>query len=379
VNNSSNGRAGPWSVVIPPKTVFVGHRIPDTDAICSAIAAAELFDGIPARAGALNTETEYVMKKFNLPLPVLFKDLPSEVGHIALVDHQQMSQVAEGVDLSKVIAIIDHHAFQNGTISTRVPIYADVRPWGSASTIIAHAYIQHKHPLSKTSAAALLCGIISDTLSLCSPTTTHYDRMMVTFLSYAANIADVEELAKEMFQAKSRELKNMNTYSLVRGDIKKFDTAHVAENTSLRIAIGVVECTDPAIVMKRRKDVVEELQALKLEDNVDLAYLIVVDIVQLFSEVISPDADEFDLACQAFEGGTVTKHKTIQLQKGRVSRKLDFMPSLVRVLEKGWEKKTVVTKSARALQRKNLPSVVYVDGPTGTQLERVRSNISISS
>merc|ERR1712087_850087 len=66
---------GPWSVVIPKKTVFIGHKIPDTDAICSAIAAAELFDGYPAKAGKLNTETEYVLKRLGVSEPDLFTDV----------------------------------------------------------------------------------------------------------------------------------------------------------------------------------------------------------------------------------------------------------------------------------------------------------------
>merc|ERR1712113_584710 len=210
------------------------------------------------------------------------------------------------------------------------------------------------------SASLLLAGIISDTLSLCSPTTTEYDRMMVSFLSYASKIKDIDSFAKEMFQAKSREFQTMNAYNLVRGDIKKFDTKNAVENTSLRMAIGVVECTNPIIVLERREDIVKELQALKLEEEVDLAFLIVVDIVQLFSEVICPDNDEFDLACQAFEGD-VTDDKTIKLEKGRVSRKLDFMPSLVRVIEKGWKKKDNEDSVTRVARRTSLAKVRYVE------------------
>lgn len=350
---------GPWSVVIPKKTVFIGHKIPDTDAICSAIAAAELFDGYPAKAGKLNTETEYVLKRLGVSEPDLFTDVlrKRKVENICLVDHNQTSQVSDGVDLKKVIGVIDHHAFQSGTICTPYPIYTDIRPWGSACTIIAHAFIQHRHPLSKSSAGLMLAGIISDTLSLCSPTTTEYDHMMVTFLSYAAGIKDVDELAKEMFKAKSKQLETMNAYSLVRGDIKKFITKDAASNTSLKMAIGVVECTNPVVVLNRKEELEEELKAYKLEEDVDLAYLIAVDIVELYSEVICPEADEADLACQAFQG-KVSDRGTIKLEKGRVSRKLDFMPNLVKVLEKGWHKKTKLDGKARRTKRESLAKVV---------------------
>jgi len=359
---------GPWSVIIPKGTVFIGHKIPDTDAICSAIAAAELFHGTPARAGTINTETEYVLKRFGVSQPELFTDVLSshggEIENICLVDHNQISQVSDGVDLKKIIGVIDHHAFQSGTICTPFPIYTDIRPWGSACTIIAHAFIQHRHELSKSSAGLMLAGIISDTLSLCSPTTTEFDHLMVTFLSYAAGIQDVDELAKEMFKAKSKQLESMTTYSLIRGDIKKFVTVNAATDSSLKMAIGVVECTNPAVVLSRTGELAEELKAFKLEEDVDLAYLIVVDIVALFSEIICPEADEVDLACQAFQG-TVSENGTIKLEKGRVSRKLDFMPNLVKVLEKGWHKKTVEDKVTRRTKRDSLARVVLsTDGQT---------------
>ncbi|MEF9920778.1 MAG: putative manganese-dependent inorganic diphosphatase [Erysipelotrichaceae bacterium] len=52
-----------------------GHKNPDTDSICSAIAYASLKQelGIPAvacRLGELNTETDFVLKKFDMPQPI---------------------------------------------------------------------------------------------------------------------------------------------------------------------------------------------------------------------------------------------------------------------------------------------------------------------
>ena len=47
-----------------------GHRNPDTDSICSAIAysyllnATNKYNAIPVRLGEINRETEYVLKRF---------------------------------------------------------------------------------------------------------------------------------------------------------------------------------------------------------------------------------------------------------------------------------------------------------------------------
>ena len=60
-----------------PLSVF-GHKVPDTDAVCAAMAYAwELGErGLPAKAyrlGALNRETEYVLDALGLEAPPLLE------------------------------------------------------------------------------------------------------------------------------------------------------------------------------------------------------------------------------------------------------------------------------------------------------------------
>lgn len=66
----------------------VGHKNPDTDSICSAIAYANLKNilnedeeqvYVAARAGAMNLETEYVLKKFQAESPVYISDVMTQV------------------------------------------------------------------------------------------------------------------------------------------------------------------------------------------------------------------------------------------------------------------------------------------------------------
>ena len=71
----------------PKKEVYIlGHRNPDTDSICSAIAYAELKnrenDGnkyIAARAGQINPETEYVLRKFGVRQPGYLSNIGTRV------------------------------------------------------------------------------------------------------------------------------------------------------------------------------------------------------------------------------------------------------------------------------------------------------------
>jgi len=162
--------------------IFVGHTATDMDSIGSSIGAAELFSGTAAAASAINSETDFALKEFNLSCPPPFPEVLAAKGPkhpICLVDHNQISQIAPGVDMRSIRGVIDHHALQSGTIVTDLPIYVNIRPWGSACTIVTHMFVQQHRIISKPTAGALLAGILSDTLNLNSPTTTEADKMMV--------------------------------------------------------------------------------------------------------------------------------------------------------------------------------------------------------
>ena len=76
----------------------IGHRNPDTDSICSAIAYSRLKNILdpehpckPCRAGLLNRETEFVLNYFQVPAPQLYTDVSPQIRD---VDIRSM----EGVD-----------------------------------------------------------------------------------------------------------------------------------------------------------------------------------------------------------------------------------------------------------------------------------------
>jgi len=74
------------------KTVYVvGHTTPDTDSVCSAIAYAyfknitdKLFLFTPVRAGKLNHETAFVLKKFGVPVSAEIDSLVATVSDLDL-------------------------------------------------------------------------------------------------------------------------------------------------------------------------------------------------------------------------------------------------------------------------------------------------------
>jgi len=73
----------------------VGHKHPDTDSICAAIAYADLknklaekenneaVNFVPARAGEVNAETAYVLSHFGMKAPELISDVGTQIKDIA--------------------------------------------------------------------------------------------------------------------------------------------------------------------------------------------------------------------------------------------------------------------------------------------------------
>ena len=67
------------------KVYIVGHKNPDTDSVCSAIAYADLKrkisdeEYIAKRAGLLNEETQYVLNRFGVEEPSLLSNVHLQV------------------------------------------------------------------------------------------------------------------------------------------------------------------------------------------------------------------------------------------------------------------------------------------------------------
>lgn len=72
------------------KVYVVGHKNPDTDSICSAIAYAALKTKLTGRsyearrAGQLNEETQYVLERFGVKAPRLLSDLREQIKDVEL-------------------------------------------------------------------------------------------------------------------------------------------------------------------------------------------------------------------------------------------------------------------------------------------------------
>ena len=187
------------------EAIFCGHVASGVGSVATAIAAAELYGGVAARASELDSESQFALNYWGLPPPlhieVLVETQPG--AGICLVDHQQRSQVHPVIVADSIVGVIDHHALGSATIITDRPIVMDMRPWGSSATIISHTYIMCKKRPRKCIAGVLLSAILSDTLNLLDPATTEWDKTMAAVLAEIASVADIEALANSQAKAKS--------------------------------------------------------------------------------------------------------------------------------------------------------------------------------
>ena len=318
------------------------------DSIAGSIGASELFGGTPSRASEVNSETVFCLDYWGVDKPRPIEEFmeSAEYNHcgVCLVDHQQTSQLNKSIPVERIVGVIDHHALQNSTIVTDMPIYIDIRPWGSMSTIIAHSFVMYRRQPRRSTAGMLLCAILSDTLNLQGPTTTEWDRLMAAVLADIAQVQDVQLLASKQFKAKSSELATLTPIQLVNGDQKVFTfTTEMFEGS---VGFSVVETTNDGIIMSRATDLLVALNQDKEDKGLSVLFFAVVNIVELHSSLLMLGPNEQSLARAAFTEGSLVDETRMDLGC-LVSRKKDFIPAITRAIKSGWcqAPKGSITKS----------------------------------
>lgn len=93
-------------------TFVIGHKNPDADAICSAIAYADLKSQlgqkgfVPARCGNSNSRIDTILSKFNQPAPRFIGDVSPRVRNIMV---SRVVKVHEDATISEALQLIDEH------------------------------------------------------------------------------------------------------------------------------------------------------------------------------------------------------------------------------------------------------------------------------
>ncbi|WHY88418.1 manganese-dependent inorganic pyrophosphatase [Neobacillus novalis] len=308
------------------KVLIFGHKNPDTDTICSAIAYADLkkqlgMDAEPVRLGQINGETEYALKQFNAEVPRLVEQVSAEVNAVILVDHNERQQSANDITDVRILEVIDHHRIAN--FETSDPLYYRCEPVGCTATILNKMYKENGKEIKPEIAGLMLSAIISDSLLFKSPTCTAEDVAAARELAAIAGV-DADSYGLEMLKS-GADLSDKTVEQLISLDAKEFEMG------GSKVEIAQVNAVDPNDVLALQ----EELEAVISKEiekkNLDLFLFVVTDI--LTNDSVALALGSKTSAVEKAYNVTLTNH-TATL-KGVVSRKKQIVPVLTDIFNKG--------------------------------------------
>ena len=299
-----------------------GHKNPDTDTICSAIAYAELKNKLgkdvkAVRLGEVNEETKYALNYFKVEKPELVENVAGK--EIILVDHNERTQTADGFEEAKVLELIDHHRISNFNVDE--PLYARVEPVGCTATIILKLFKENGLAPSKETAGLMLSAIISDTLLFKSPTCTQCDAKAGKELAEIAGV-DLKEYGLEMLKAGTA-LGDKSEAELLNMDMKIF------EIDGEKIGVAQVNTVNEAEVLERKEKLLAEIDNIIAKEGLKFFMLAITNILTNDSTVLV-SGNGNDVIEKAF-GEKVDSNLVIL--KGVVSRKKQIIPPLTKAIQ----------------------------------------------
>lgn len=240
---------------------------------------------------------------------------------VILVDHNEKTQAVDGISGAEILEIIDHHRI--GSLETISPVFFRNQPLGSTSSIIWSMYQEKGIEVDPKIAGLLCAAIISDTLMFRSPTCTQFDQMAAQTLAQIAGI-DIETFASNMFRAGS-DFSKKTIQEICYLDFKTFTAEKVTFGVSQISAMSALDLKE----VKRRMQ--EYLDTMLLERKLDMAFIMLTNIVQEQSEILCAGEGAARILSQAFTNSEIEDNET--LLKGVVSRKKQFIPELIRALQ----------------------------------------------
>jgi len=311
------------------KIIVIGHENPDTDNIAAAVGMAQFLNttGKEAKAykkGNINKETEWALNfsGFQDKIEEISKTEVMKEQEVFLVDFNEEGQSPIDPSEIKLIGLIDHHKL-GGSWKTSEPILYRIEPVGSSCTLVCKMFQENKLEFSEDLCKILLCGIISDTLKLTSPTTTDEDRIWVNILAKQTG-EDINRLAENLFAAKS-DLSEFTPEEIAKLDYKNF------EFSGKKIGIGVIETVKPENAKKLEKELKEVMKKIKSEEKLDYIYLGIVDIIKNETEMLLISEEAKNLIMQSFSDIMIREDNLVL--KGIVSRKKQIVPTIERALK----------------------------------------------
>lgn len=307
------------------KVLIFGHKNPDTDSICSAIAYADLKTKLgqkveAVRLGDVNGETQFALKQFNVEAPRLVETVANEAKSVILVDHNERQQSATDIDHVRVAEVIDHHRIAN--FETSGPLYYRAEPVGCTATILKKMYKENGISIDKPVAGLMLSAIISDSLLFKSPTCTEEDVAAARELADIAGV-NAESYGLEMLKA-GADLSDKTISQLISLDSKEFQMG------GSKVEIAQVNAVDTNDVLARQPELEAALSKIIAEKGLDLFVFVVTDILNNDSIALAL-GQKTNAVEQAYNVKLVDNKAVL---KGVVSRKSQIVPVLTDIFNK---------------------------------------------
>jgi manganese-dependent inorganic pyrophosphatase len=307
------------------KALIFGHKNPDTDTICSAIAYADLktklgFKVEAVRLGNINGETQFALDHFQVKAPRLVETVANEVKDVILVDHNERQQSVSDIDQVRVLEVIDHHRIAN--FETSHPLYYRAEPVGCTATILNKMYKENGIAISREIAGLMLSAIISDSLLFKSPTCTEEDVVAARELAHIAEV-NGESYGLAMLKA-GADLSQKTISDLISIDAKEFQMG------SYKVEIAQVNAVDVNDVLSRQDELEAALNKIIIDKKLDLFIFVVTDILNNDSVAIALGRVTHAVE-QAYD---IKLENNSAILKGVVSRKLQIVPVITDILNK---------------------------------------------
>ncbi len=306
------------------KVLIFGHKNPDTDTICSAIAYANLKSELgvnaePIRLGEINGETQYALNHFQVNVPRLVEKVATESTQVILVDHNERQQSADDIDEVRILEVIDHHRIAN--FQTSDPLYYRAEPVGCTATILNKLYKENGVEIKKEIAGLMLSAIISDSLLFKSPTCTEQDIAAAHELAKIADV-DAEKYGLNMLKA-GADLSDKTIDQLTSLDAKEFEMGNY------KVVVAQVNAVDTNDVLSRQKEIEESLSKQISDRQLDLFLFVVTDI--LTNDSVGLALGKMTHAVETAFNSKLDNNTV--LLKGVVSRKKQIVPVLTDTLK----------------------------------------------
>ncbi len=302
------------------EVLVYGHKNPDSDAICTSIAYANLRNMIvknqkstAVRIGELNEETKYALEYFGVESPSYVADISGR--KVVLIDHNERTQTADGFENAKVLELIDHHRIAN--FKTDEPLKARVEPYGCTSTIVCEMYQEKNIVPCKQMAGMMLSAIISDTLLFKSPTCTQNDVQACKYLAPLAEV-DLNSYGMDMLKAGTN-LSHKSEYEILNMDMKIF------ELEKGRFGIAQVNTVNESDMLVKKNDFIKEIEKMIVDLKLE-GFMFVITNILTNNSVAIVRGNRVDILETAF--GKAINDEIIL--NGVVSRKKQIVPPLTR-------------------------------------------------